>query len=122
MIRGGQKLEHQPILFDLLRKEGKGLGLGLVGTRSLMQARLEKSFPTWALELSPDYNAVEAEVTRFVNMNKGDFIGLRAVLNYGPPREKCVTLTVDAGDCAVWGDEAIFLDSEPVGYSDHAAL
>ena len=109
-------MTSQLALFDLLRAEGANLGLGLVGTRCLMQTRLEKSFPAWALELSSDYTAVEAELDRFVKTDKGDFIGRDAFLNAPAPREKFATFTVDAGDCVVWGDEAIFLDSKPVGY------
>ena len=103
-------------LFDLLRKEGRNLGLGLAGTRCLMHTRLEKSFPAWGLELSPDYTAAEAEVERFVKPDKGAFVGREAVLKRKAPREKRITLTVDAGKCAVWGDEAIFLDGEAAGY------
>jgi dimethylglycine dehydrogenase len=109
-------MHQQLTLFDLLRREGENLGLGLVGTRALMQTRLEKSFPAWALELSPDYTAVEANMDRFVNPHKQNFIGRESFLNYAPAREKFVTLTVDAGDCAIWGDEAIYLDADPVGY------
>ena len=109
-------MNQQLALFDLLYREGGDLGLGLVGTRSLMQTRLEKSFPAWGLELSLDYTAVEADMDRFVNLEKGDFVGCEAVLSYPPPREKYATFTVDAGDCAIWGDEAIFLDGEAVGY------
>ena len=109
-------MHQQLALFDLLISEGAGLGLALVGTRSLMQTRLEKSFPAWGLELSLDYTAVEADMDRFVKLDKTDFIGRDAVLAYAPPREKTITLTVDAGDCAIWGDEAIFLDGEAVGY------
>ena len=109
-------MTSQLALFDLLRAEGANLGLGLVGTRCLMQTRLEKSFPAWALELSSDYTAVEAELDRFVKTDKGDFIGRDAFLNAPAPREKFATFTVEAGDCVVWGDEAIFLDSKPVGY------
>jgi len=109
-------MASQLALFDLLRAEGANLGLGLVGTRCLMQTRLEKSFPAWALELSSDYTAVEAELDRFVKTDKGDFIGRDAFLNAPAPREKFATFTVEAGDCVVWGDEAIFLDKKPVGY------
>ncbi|MCP5087170.1 MAG: FAD-dependent oxidoreductase [Rhodobacteraceae bacterium] len=108
--------DRQLALFDRLRAEGAGLGLGLVGTRSLMHTRLEKSFPAWGLELSPDYTAQDCNVMAHVKPDKGDFVGREAVLNYGPPRENSATFTVDAGDCAIWGDEAIFLDGEPVGY------
>ena len=51
-----------------------------------------------------------------VKTDKSDFVGREAVLNYGPPRERPITLTVEAGDDAIWGDEAIFLDGQPVGY------
>ena len=80
-----------------------------------MQTRLEKSFPAWGLELSADYTAIEAGVERFVNLNKGDFFGRSAVENYPLPRYKLITLVVDAGNCAIWGDEAIFLDGQLVG-------
>jgi dimethylglycine dehydrogenase len=109
-------MAQQLALFDLLQREGANLDLRLVGTRALMQTRLEKSFPAWALELSLDYTAVEADMERFVKLDKTDFVGKDAVMNYPPPREKFVTLTVAAGDCAIWGDEAIFLHNEPVGY------
>jgi dimethylglycine dehydrogenase len=109
-------MERQLALFDLLRREGANLGLGLVGTRCLMQMRLEKSFPAWALELSSDYTPEEADMARFVKPGKGDFIGRGAFLGAAPARERFVTFTVDAGDCALWGDEAVFLDNEPVGY------
>ncbi len=109
-------MSQQLALFDLLIQEGQSPGLGLVGTRALMQTRLEKSFPAWGLELSADYTAVEADMDRFVDLDKGDFIGRDAVLAYPQPRGKYITLTVDAGNCAIWGDEAIFLDGEAVGY------
>ncbi len=109
-------MSKQLALFDLLTREGSDLGLGLVGTRALMMTRLEKSFPAWALELSADYTAVEAGLTRFVKLDKANFVGREAALNYPAPRETFAVFTVEAGDCAIWGDEAIFLDGEAVGY------
>ena len=109
-------MERQLALFDLLRREGENFGIGLVGTRCLMHTRLEKHFPAWALELSADYTPVEAGLDRFVKADKGDFIGRDAFLAAAPPREKFAAFAVDAGDFAVWGDEAVFLDGEPVGY------
>ena len=81
-----------------------------------MMLRLEKSFPAWGTELSPDYLAHECGMMHHVKTDKGDFAGRDAVLAYGPPRERPATFTVDAGDGAIWGDEAVFLDGEPVGY------
>jgi len=103
-------------LFELLVEEGERLGLGLVGTRSLMHTRLEKSFPAWGRELSLDYTPAEANLSAFIKPGKGHFIGREAVLESLPPREKFATFTVEASDKVVWGDEAIFLDRDRVGY------
>lgn len=108
--------EKQLALFDVLRSEGAKHDLSLCGLRSLMNLRLEKSFPAWGTELSSDYYAHECGMMHHIKMDKGDFIGRAAVEAYGPARERPVTLTVDAGDLAIWGDEAVFLDGKPVGY------
>ena len=110
------QMDKQALLFDRLLKEGQHFGLALVGTRCLMHTRLEKSFPAWGLELSPEYSVAEAQVARFVNLDKEEFIGRGALLDGQPPRQRFVTVSVEAGDGAVWGDEAIFLDGEAVGY------
>ncbi len=107
---------QQRTLYELLLREGQGLGIGLVGTRCLMQTRLEKSFSAWGLELSPDYTIHEARMDRFVKLDKGDFVGRSAILKSAPAREKFITLTVDAGDLAIWGEESIFIDGTPAGY------
>ncbi|MCB2134884.1 MAG: GcvT family protein, partial [Rhodobacteraceae bacterium] len=103
-------------LFDALRQEGTRHGLSLVGLRSLMMLRLEKSYPAWGTEITPDYYAHECGMMHHVKPGKCAFIGRDSVLAYGPARERPITLTVDAGDASIWGDEAIFLDGEAVGY------
>jgi glycine cleavage system aminomethyltransferase T len=106
----------QPRLFDALRAEGAAYGLALVGLRSLMMLRLEKSYAAWGSELTSDYCAHECGMMPHVKLDKGDFVGREAARNYGPARERPITLTVEADDCAIWGDESIFLGGKPVGY------
>lgn len=106
----------QPVLFDALQSAGKAHDLGLCGSRSLMMLRLEKSFPAWGLEITSDFRAHECGMMQHVKPDNRNFVGRDAVLTYLPARECPITLTVDAGDLAIWGDEAIFLDREPVGY------
>ena len=110
------RTSDQASLFECLINEGKKLDIGLVGTRSLMHTRLEKSFMAWGHELSPDYSPIECELLKHIDLNKTDFVGKSAVKNNTLVREKYATFTVDAKDNAMWGDEAIFLDGEPVGY------
>jgi len=81
-----------------------------------MMLRLEKSYPAWGYEITSDYFAHECGLMPHVKSDKGDFIGRSAVINYPSPRERLITLTVDAGENAIWGDEAIFLNHNPVGY------
>lgn len=110
--------DGQLALFDALRSNGRDLDIGLAGTRALMMTRLEKNFPAWELELSPDYTAFEAGMGHFVALDKPDFIGREAALRQKEqgPREVRTSFTVDAGDGCVWGDEAIYRDGEWVGY------
>ncbi|MEM7172326.1 MAG: FAD-dependent oxidoreductase [Pseudomonadota bacterium] len=109
---------QQLALFDRLADQGKSLNLSLAGTRALMMTRLEKSFPAWGTELSPDYTPFEAGLGPFVALDKEDFVGRSAAQadRQKPLRECRVTLTVDAGDACVWGDEAVFKYGEWVGY------
>ncbi|MBT4888496.1 MAG: FAD-dependent oxidoreductase [Rhodospirillales bacterium] len=109
---------YQRALYDQLMAEGKPLEIGQSGTRALMWSRLEKSFPAWELELSPDYTIFESGVSMFTNFNKGDFVGREAVLAQKdePLREVRTTFTIDADGADTWGDEAIFRDGEWVGY------
>ena len=114
--------EHQNRLYDALLVAGDEEGLGLVGTRALMMSRLEKSFPAWGTELSPDYTAFDAGIGQFIALDKADFIGKQAALEQSVSalNEQRVTFTVDAGELAVWGDEAVFKDSQRVGYVSSA--
>ena len=116
------RLDQQNLLYDALMLAGQKSGLCLVGTRALMMTRLEKSFPAWGTELSPDYTAFDAGVEQFVALDKDSFIGKKAALQQSKRilNEQRVTLTVEAGDAAVWGDEAIFKNTERVGYVSSA--
>jgi dimethylglycine dehydrogenase len=107
-----------------------------------MMTRLEKAFPAWGTELSPDNTPWEAGLGRFVALDKGDFIGRDAAAKAkeAGPREVRVAFTVDLdgaeaqphcdaghlsnpdtlaglpGGLCLWGDEALFRDGAWVGY------
>jgi dimethylglycine dehydrogenase len=110
--------EYQRVLLDELMAAGRDLGLALAGSRALLSLRLEKSFPTWASELGPDYTPLETGLSRFVRLDKGDFVGreaLAARVKEGP-REKLSTFVVEADGVDCFGGEAIFRDGRYVGY------
>ncbi len=65
----------QLALYEALLAAGADLGLTHFGSRALNSLRLEKSFGNWAREFRPIYSPVEAGLDRFVNLDKGDFVG-----------------------------------------------
>lgn len=112
------KPEHQRALFDLLMKEGAGLGIRLFGGRALNSLRLEKSFGSWSREYRPIYTPWEAGLERFVSTQKSDFIGRDALLRARDegPKRRLATFVVDAVDADVIGDEPIWRDGRVVGW------
>ncbi len=114
---------YQRYVFDLLMDAGTDLGIRLFGSKALDSLRLEKSFGSWAREYRPIYDPFEANLARFVDLDK-DFIGRDALVEInerGPTRSLC-TWIVDvppgreSGHADVIGDEPVWLDGEVVGW------
>jgi dimethylglycine dehydrogenase len=107
----------QAALYNILNDAGADFGLRPFGMRAMMSLRLEKGFGSWLQEYKPDYTPAETGLERFVNFNKGDFIGREAALaeRENPPARRLVTLVVEAGDADVWADEPIWNKGAVVG-------
>jgi len=110
--------DYQRALYDLLTKAGRDHGLKHFGSRALNSLRVEKSFGTWAREYRPIYGPFEAGLGRFVDLNKGEFIGRSAALDEKASGGKLRLLTfrVDATDADALGDEPIWHDGTVVGW------
>ncbi len=116
---------YQRAAFDLLRDQGRDLGLRLFGLAALNSLRLDKSFGSWAREYRPIYDPYEAGLGRFVELGK-DFVGRDALTavadSAGGPERRLLTFTVETGvpqaagpAVDVIGDEPIWHDGEVVG-------
>ncbi len=107
----------QRAVFDLLRAEGRDLGLRLFGLHALNSLRLDKGFGSWAREYRPIYDPFEAGLERFVKLDK-DFIGRDALADGRQSPRRLLTWTVETGDPAVdvIGDEPIWHDGDVVGW------
>ncbi len=100
-------IEMQNYLFDLLEKAGEKHGMKLVGARAQNWLRQEKSYRAFGTELGRDATPLEADLPRFVNLDK-DFHGKDAMVAKGI-RSTCVTLLIDGPDDAdPWGREALY--------------
>ncbi len=116
--------EYQRALLAAMEEAGEDLGLRLVGSRALASLRIEKSFPSWGAELSPDYSPFDAGLSRFVKLDKADFVGRDAALRLKQqePAYRLTAMEVEAVDADAWGGEPILRDGEYVGYLSSAAF
>ncbi len=110
--------EYQRRVYDAIMDAGAEFGIANFGMRALLCLRLEKNFGTWFREFRPIYGPYEADLGRFVDLKKGDFIGRAAALaeKEAGPKRKRVTFVIDAADADALGDEPIWHDGKVVGW------
>ncbi|MDP4990765.1 MAG: FAD-dependent oxidoreductase [Marivita lacus] len=107
-------IEMQNHLWDRLMEAGAPHGLKLVGARAQNWLRQEKSYRAFGNELGRDATPLEADLPRFVDLDK-DFHGKDAMVATGV-RSKCCTLLIDGPDDAdPWGREVLYHGETRVG-------
>jgi len=110
--------EHQTYLYDLLMEAGRQHDIVDFGYRALDSMRLEKAYRLWGADMSADYTPLEAGMDRFVDFEKGDFIGREALLRQRERglERRLTCLVVDADDADPHGYEPVFSGRERIGY------
>jgi dimethylglycine dehydrogenase len=73
-------IEAQNAIFDALMAAGTPFGIKPFGIRAMDSLRLEKSYKLVGRELSIEYAALESGLERFVDLDKGPFLGRDALL------------------------------------------
>ncbi len=102
-------MEMQNYLFDLLEKAGAPHDMKLVGARAQNWLRQEKSYRAFGNELGRDASPIEADLPRFVDLEK-DFNGKDAMVKTGM-RVKCCTFLIDGpADADPWGREVLYTE------------
>ena len=103
----------------LLMDAGAEFGIREYGFNALLSLRLEKSFGIWSAEFTQGYTAAQTGMDRWIDWDKGDFIGREAALaerDSEGPSQVVVTLEVDAEDADASGYEPIWKDGKLVGF------
>ncbi len=100
-----------------LRKAGKAHGLALFGARAVESMRMEKSFLHWKADLITEFDPYETGLSRFVKLDKGDFIGRDALVQRQAdgPRRKLVTLRINANDAPAHPGASLMQQDRVVG-------
>ena len=73
-------IEMQNAIFDALMDAGAPFGIKPFGIRAMDSLRLEKSYKLIGRELSIEYAALESDLQRFVDFDKGPFLGRDALV------------------------------------------
>jgi dimethylglycine dehydrogenase len=106
-------------VYDALMAAGEAHGIANFGAYALNSLRMEKAYKGWGAELTNEITMVEADMERFVRMDKGDFVGREALAK----RQEegialaCVYLQVGDGDADPLGNEPILDGERVVGVS-----
>jgi dimethylglycine dehydrogenase len=84
---------------------------------------MEKSYPAFWRDLTPEYTALEAGLDRFIHLQKPDFVGREALLSQrksGLSRKR-VVLKMESEDANPFQNEVVYRMGRPVGRITSAA-
>jgi dimethylglycine dehydrogenase len=111
-------MEYQRHLYDVLMDEGEQYGIVDWGYRALDSMRLEKGYRLWGEDMSADWTPLQAGMERFVDFDKGDFIGRDALVRERQegPGQVLACLVIEADDADAHGFEPVFSEGKPVAY------
>jgi dimethylglycine dehydrogenase len=111
-------IEMQNAIFDALMAAGASFGIKPFGIRAMDSLRLEKSYKLIGRELSIEYAALESGLERFVDFDKGPFLGRDALIAWKGKgfENKLVTLELEGvTDADARGSEPVMKDGAMVG-------
>lgn len=97
-----------------LRKAGEAYGLSLFGALAVDSMRLEKGYLHWKADILTEFDPLETGLSRFVDMDKRDFVG-KAALAARKGSKTLVTLEVDCADASAHPGASVMLDGVVVG-------
>ena len=111
-------IEMQNSIFDALMAAGAPFGIKPFGIRAMDSLRLEKSYKLVGRELSIEYAALELGLERFVDLDKGPFLGREALVAWKGKgfQNKLVTLEVQGvTDADARGSEPVIMNGAMIG-------
>src|SRR5580704_6160519 len=111
-------IEMQNAIFDALMAAGAPFSIKPFGIRAMDSLRLEKSYKLIGRELSIEYSALESDLQRFVDFDKGPFLGRDALIAWKDKgfENKLVTLDVQGvTDADARGSEPVMKNGAMIG-------
>jgi len=103
----------------LLLEAGAEEGIRECGFNAMLSTRLEKSFGIWSAEFTQGYTPGMTGMDRWIDWEKGDFVGRTAALaerDGNGPGKLLVTLEIEAEDADASGYEPVWAGAEKIGF------
>ena len=103
--------------YRTLREAGEAHGMKLFGARAVESMRMEKGFLHWKSDLLTEFDPYETGLSRFVKMEKGDFIGKQALMKRASeePAKRLVTLQIETSNAPAHGGGSLMVGDKVVG-------
>jgi len=108
-------LASMAALYDAVWEQGLALGIANYGLYAVNSMRLEKGYKAWPLELTNELTLLEADMARFIDFSKPDFVGRQATALEASRPFKIVYLEVDSTDTDVRGGEPVVVEDRCIG-------
>jgi dimethylglycine dehydrogenase len=117
---------HPPIgflaqLYAALWDAGREFGIANYGLYAVNSMRIEKGYKAQGSELTNELNMLEADLPRFINFGKTEFVGKAATLAQAPRNFKIVYAEVAATDTDARGGEPVLIGDRCVGVTTSGA-
>ena len=111
-------------VYEALMAAGKPHGIQLFGSYAMNSLRMEKSYRGWGSELTTEIDMFEASMSRFIRLEKEDFIGKAACLSNKQrgPRMVLSYLSINNTDSDCMGNEPVYHDGKIVGVTTSGAF
>ncbi len=104
-----------PALYDAIWEAGRKFDIANYGLYAVNSMRMEKAYKGWSSELTNELTMLEADMPRFIDFNKYDFIGKAATLAQPPRPFKIVYAEIAAGDTDARGGEPVLAGERCMG-------
>ncbi len=101
-------------LYDAIWAAGQDFGIANYGLYAVNTMRMEKAYKAWGSELTNELTMIEADMPRFINFKKADFVGKQATID-APDRMRIVYGELAAGDIDARGGEPVMAGDTCIG-------
>ena len=103
--------------YQSLRAAGEAHGLTLFGARAVDSMRMEKGFLHWKADLITEFDPFETGLSRFVKLEKAEFIGKASLMKRqaNGPQSRLVTLKINASHAPAHPGASLIQNGKVVG-------